>query len=88
MYTADQRNDHAHDLRKHEPSPRHQKRAVSDLVAYCHGLIAGGLAETSPEIAKQLHARVCNVCTEFDMDKPPAPTPAGAISRVMLREPV
>ena len=69
-FTQEQRNDHRYDLRKHEPSPRHQKRAVVDLVGYLHGLLSGPQV-LSPEIEKQLHTRMCTVCSEFDMDKPP-----------------
>lgn len=74
MYTQEQRNDHAHDLRKHEASPRHQKRAVVELVGYLHGLMQGGHFAGTPEIERMLHTRICRVCSEFDMDKPPAPS--------------
>lgn len=60
--------DHGHDLRKHSPSPRHQKRAVVELVGYCWGLIGTGIL--SPEIERQLRARIRNTCIEFDMDAP------------------
>lgn len=69
MPTADQIADHRRDLAKHEPSPHHQKRAVAALAGYCHGLIIGGAF--GPEIERQLHARIRNVCIEFDMDAPP-----------------
>lgn len=71
MSTQEQRWDHERDLRKHEPSPRHQKRAVVELVGYLHGLMECGQFSNVREIEKQLHARMCAVCTEFDMDKPP-----------------
>lgn len=65
--------DHAYDLRKHEPSPRHQKRAVIELVGYLHGLLHPGSSIgplLSPEIDKQLRTRMKNVCVEFDFDPP------------------
>jgi len=86
MPTAEQRADHAHDYRKHEPSPRHQKRAVSVLVGYCWGLMGSGVL--GAEVEKQLRARIRTVCIEFDMEPPPEPTKAAAISCLMLREPV
>lgn len=61
--------DHARDLAKHDVSPRHQKRAVVELVGYLHGLIDGNAF--GPEIEKCLRARVNNVCTEFEMDRLP-----------------
>lgn len=68
MRSADQIADRNHDLRKHEPSPRHQKRVVSELVGYCWGLIGAGIL--SPDIERQLRARIRNTCIEFDMDHP------------------
>lgn len=76
-YTQEQRFDHAHDLRKHESSPRHQRRAVIELVGYCWGLTHGNLL--GPEIAKQLRNRVRTVCIEHGMD-PPADAPADKVS--------
>lgn len=64
--------DHARDLIKHEPSPRHQKRAVQELIGYCWGLTHGGIL--SLEIEKQLRSRIRNVCREFDIDPPADPT--------------
>lgn len=75
MYTQEQRWDHQRDLRKHEASPRHQKRAVVELVGYLHGLMCDGLI-LSPEIEKTLRARVDNVCVEFNMDRLPKRGPA------------
>lgn len=73
MSTQEQRWDHQRDLRKHESSPRHQKRAVVELVGYLHGLMTGGHFSATPEIERQLHTSMCRVCSEFDMDKPPRP---------------
>lgn len=73
MSTAEQRYDHDRDLRKHEPSPRHQKRAVIELVGYLHGLLHPGAPVgpiLSPEIDKQIRSRMKNVCVEFDIDPP------------------
>lgn len=69
MSCADQIADHNWDLLKHESSPRHQKRAVVELVGYCWWLINAGAL--SPEYEKLLRARVRNTCIEFDMDPPP-----------------
>lgn len=66
--SIEQRWDHRRDLEKHGPSPRHQKRAVVELTGYCWGLIGAGLL--SPEIEKQLRARIKNTCLEFEMDPP------------------
>lgn len=77
-YTAEQRADHAFDLRKHDLSPRHQKRAVSELVAYLHGLLNGPRHDQltiSPEIEKSLRIRVNTVCVEFGMDRLPERVP-------------
>lgn len=71
MSTLEQGWDRARDLAKHEPSPRHQKRAVIELVGYCHGLIAGGAF--GPEIERALRIRVNTVCVEFGMERLPAP---------------
>lgn len=70
-HSADQIADHAHDYRKHEPSPRHQKRAVIELTGYCWGLIGMGIL--SPEIEKLLQSKIRNACVEFDMDPPGGP---------------
>lgn len=69
--------DRARDYQKHEPSPRHQKRAVVELVGYLHGLLCDGLI-LSPEIEKQLRARANTVCTEFGIDKLPPAQPRAA----------
>lgn len=62
--------DHLNDLRKHEESPRHQKRAVIELVGFCHGLIsAGTLGEF---VEPDLRRRVDRVCAEFGLDRLPA----------------
>lgn len=63
--------DRARDLIKHDPSPRHQKRAVQELVGYCWGLTHNGIL--SLEIEKQLRSRIRNVCREFAMDPPAEP---------------
>lgn len=66
-----ERADHYRDHQKHQPSPRHQKRAVCELTGYAWGLIGAGIL--SPEIEKQLLARIRNTCVEFDMDPPGGP---------------
>ena len=73
VYTQEQRWDHQRDLRKHEDNPRFQRRAVERLVGYLHGLMQGGHFANAPEIERMLHTRMCEVCTEFSIDKPPAP---------------
>lgn len=86
-YTQEQRWDHDRDLRKHEPSPRFQKRAVQRLVGYLHGILHDGLLPLSPEVEKALRSQIRSVCVEFEIDALPERAPAEAISRVMLREP-
>lgn len=75
-YTQEQRWDHAHDLIKHDSSPRHQKRAVQELIGYCWGLAHGDLLGL--EIQQQLRARVRKVCIEYDMDPPADPSEVSA----------
>lgn len=70
-YTQEQRWDHARDLRKHDSSPRHQRRAVQELIGYCWGLTHGELLGL--EIQKQLRTRIRTVCVEFGMDPPADP---------------
>lgn len=68
-YTAEQQADHARDLRKHEPSGRHQKKAVIELVGFIHGLSA---KETLGEfVGAELIRRTNRVCAEFDIERLP-----------------
>lgn len=73
--SIEQRWDRQRDHLKHETSPRHQKRAVVELVSYIHGLLHDQLI-LSPEIEKALRTRVNTVCVEFDMDRLPERVPA------------
>lgn len=65
-YTQEQRFDHAHDLRKHEPNPRlDQRHAVAALVGHCEAIAASGLLGEYTE--QSLRLLIAHTLKAFDM---------------------